>query len=93
MVTTTNKIFEKYKNKKFVLLVLHDYSPISKKLVSEMEKIKDITIYYEYYDKEEPQIIFLIKGKPIKIIKGLIPKEVIEIELEKMKKLFFSLYG
>jgi hypothetical protein len=80
------KIIEKYKNKNLVVLVLFDYSPLSKKLIKEMEKIKSMELFFEYYDKEEPQVIFLKKGKILEVIKGLIPKEVVK---EKLK--FFNL--
>ncbi len=76
------KIFEKYKNKGFVVLVLFDYSPISKKLIKEMEKLNSLEIFFEYYDKEEPQIVFLKNGKVLEVIKGLIPKEVVEEKLK-----------
>ncbi len=76
------KIIEKYKNKGFVILVLFDYSNLSKKLIKEMEKLNSLEIFFEYYDKEEPQVIFLKDEKVIEVIKGLVPKEVIEEKLK-----------
>ncbi len=91
--TDLNKIVEKYKDFKFAILVLYDYSPLSKKLLQEMEKIQNLEIFFEYYDKEEPMVVFLRKGKIIERIRGLVPKEVVEelvnifhLDKEKLEK-------
>ncbi len=79
IIEELNKHFDNY------LVFLHDNSKLSKSLEERIDKFNDFFVIKKYYDKEEPQVIFVKNKKIIYILRG-------NFDLSTLKKLVNYFY-